>query len=144
MQSLGNCFLRPEDMKQENMCIVLKSHHGRNPLFLTQYTLLDIDTETIQLCSYKLHWHRKDQHCIRQNLKKRTREQWQKMMNLDEACTVFMIWSATLLHLWGIRHRLHHFATQASHFVDRAGWQAKMASLEFWIPWRNAHCPQLK
>ena len=39
----------------------------------------------------------------------------------------------------GIRHRSHHFATQSSHFVDRAGWQAKMASIEFWIPWRNAH-----
>ena len=35
--------------------------------------------------------------------------------------------------------RSHHFATQSSHFVDGAGWQAKMASVEFWIPWRNAH-----
>ena len=26
-------------------------------------------------------------------------------------------------------------------FVDRAGWQAKMASIELWIPWRNAHTP---
>ena len=40
-----------------------------------------------------------------------------------------------------VRHRSHHFATQSSHFVDRAGWQAKMASIEFWIPWRNAHGP---
>ena len=32
-----------------------------------------------------------------------------------------------------IRHRSHHFATQCSHFVDRAGWQAKMASIEFCI-----------
>ena len=38
-----------------------------------------------------------------------------------------------------ICHRSHHFATQSSHFVDRAGWQAKMASIEFWIPWRNVH-----
>ena len=30
-------------------------------------------------------------------------------------------------------------ATQSSHSVDRAGWQAKMASIEFWIPWRDAH-----
>ena len=29
------------------------------------------------------------------------------------------------------RHRSHHFATQSSHSVDRAGWQAKMASIEF-------------
>ena len=40
-----------------------------------------------------------------------------------------------------IHHHSHHFATQSSHFVDRAGWQAKMASIEFWIPWRNAHGP---
>ena len=29
----------------------------------------------------------------------------------------------------------------ASHSVDRAGWQAKMASIELWIQWRNAHGP---
>ena len=40
-----------------------------------------------------------------------------------------------------IRHSSHHFATQSSHFVDRAGWQAKMASIAFWIPWCNAHGP---
>ena len=32
-----------------------------------------------------------------------------------------------------ICHRSHHFATQSSHYVDRAGWQAKMASIEFWM-----------
>ena len=32
-----------------------------------------------------------------------------------------------------VRHRSHHFATQSSHSVDRAGWQVKMASIEFWI-----------
>ena len=32
-----------------------------------------------------------------------------------------------------IRHRSHHFATQPSHSVDLAGWQAKMAAIEFWI-----------
>ena len=37
--------------------------------------------------------------------------------------------------------RIHHFATQSIHSVDRAGWQAKMASIEFWIPWRNVHRP---
>ena len=30
-------------------------------------------------------------------------------------------------------------ATQPSHSVDRAGWQAKIATTELWIPWRNAH-----
>ena len=40
-----------------------------------------------------------------------------------------------------IHHSSHHFATQSSHSVDRAGWQAKMASIEFWIPWHNAHRP---
>ena len=27
----------------------------------------------------------------------------------------------------------HNVATQLGHSVDRAGWQAKMASIEFWI-----------
>ena len=40
-----------------------------------------------------------------------------------------------------IRHSQHEFATQRSHSVDRAGWQAKMASIETWMPWRNAHKP---
>ena len=36
----------------------------------------------------------------------------------------------------------HHAAIQSGHFVDRAGWQAKIrASVEFWIPWRNVHGP---
>ena len=43
-----------------------------------------------------------------------------------------------------IRHRSHHSATQSSHLVDRAGWQAKMASIEFWMPWRNAHWPHCR
>ena len=37
------------------------------------------------------------------------------------------------------RHRSHHFVTQPSHSVGKAGWQAKMASIEFRITWRNAH-----
>ena len=40
-----------------------------------------------------------------------------------------------------IHHSSHHFATQPSHFVDRTGWQAIMASIQLWIPWRNAHGP---
>ena len=32
-----------------------------------------------------------------------------------------------------IRHRSHDFGWQSSHSVDRAGWQAKMASIEIWI-----------
>ena len=36
-------------------------------------------------------------------------------------------------------YRLHHFATQPIHVVDRAGWLAKMVSVEFWIQRRNAH-----
>ena len=35
-------------------------------------------------------------------------------------------------------HSSHKFATQSSHSVDRAGCHAKMATLEFWIPWRSA------
>ena len=40
-----------------------------------------------------------------------------------------------------IRHSSHEFATQSSHSVDLAGWHAKMASIEIWIPWCNAHRP---
>ena len=40
-----------------------------------------------------------------------------------------------------VRHSSHEVSTQPSHSVDRAGWQAKMASIEFWIPWHNAHGP---
>ena len=40
-----------------------------------------------------------------------------------------------------MRHRSHDFGWQSSHSVDLAGWQAKMASIEIWIPWRNAHKP---
>ena len=40
-----------------------------------------------------------------------------------------------------IRHSSHDFGWLSSHFVDLAGWQAKMASIEIWIPWRNAHKP---
>ena len=40
-----------------------------------------------------------------------------------------------------IRHCSHEFGWQSSHSVDLAGWQAKMASIEVWIPWRNAHRP---
>ena len=37
-----------------------------------------------------------------------------------------------------------HFSTQSSHSVDGAEWQAKMASINFCIPWRNAHGPHHK
>ena len=40
-----------------------------------------------------------------------------------------------------VRHSSHDFGWQASHSVDLAGWQAKMASIEIWIPWCNAHKP---
>ena len=43
-----------------------------------------------------------------------------------------------------IRHSSHHFGWQSSHSVDLAGWQAKMASIEIWIPWRNAHKPHCR
>ena len=41
-------------------------------------------------------------------------------------------------------NRSHHFATQSSHFVDWAGWQAKMASIECCITWHSAHGPHWK
>ena len=47
-----------------------------------------------------------------------------------------------LVEQWGLcKYIIVHskIATQSSHSVDRAGWQSKMASIEFWIPWRDAH-----
>ena len=40
-----------------------------------------------------------------------------------------------------VHHNTHEIAAQPSHSVDRTGREAKMASIEFWIPWRNAHKP---
>ena len=40
-----------------------------------------------------------------------------------------------------IRHTSLEFGWQSSHSMDLAGWQAKMASIEIWISWRNAHEP---
>ena len=40
-----------------------------------------------------------------------------------------------------LRHNSHGFGWQSIHSVHLAGWQAKMASIETWIPWRNAHKP---
>ena len=40
-----------------------------------------------------------------------------------------------------IRHSSHEFATQSSHSVDLAGRQAKIASIEIWIPCHNVHKP---
>ena len=42
-----------------------------------------------------------------------------------------------------IRHSSHDFGWQSRHSVDLAGWQTKMASIEIWIAWRNAHKPHL-
>ena len=40
------------------------------------------------------------------------------------------------LGMWFVRmrHSSHRFASNSCHSVDLAGWQAKMASIEFWIP----------
>ena len=40
-----------------------------------------------------------------------------------------------------MRHCSHEFATQSSHSVDLAGWQAKMAIIDILIPRRNARKP---
>ena len=47
---------------------------------------------------------------------------------LDVVC--WPIRQALLKLVWQIRHSSHDSATQSSHFVDRAGWQAKMASID--------------
>ena len=45
----------------------------------------------------------------------------------------------------GLQYVIVHpiLPAQSSQFVDRAGWQAKMASNELhdWMPWCNAHGP---
>ena len=41
-------------------------------------------------------------------------------------------------------HRIWEIAIQPSHSVDTAGWQAKMASIQLWIQWCNAHGPHWK
>ena len=47
--------------------------------------------------------------------------------------------------MWHPRtHRSHEFATQSCRSVDLAGRQAKMVSIENWMPWRNAHNPILQ
>ena len=40
--------------------------------------------------------------------------------------------------------RIRYNCHSASHSVDSTGWQAKMASIELWIQWRNAHGPHHK
>ena len=51
-----------------------------------------------------------------------------------------------ILWMGSMRIRLssHEFATQSSHSVNRAGWQANMSSLENWIRWRNVQRPDWK
>ena len=39
------------------------------------------------------------------------------------------------------RYNTHNFGWQSSHSVDLVGWQAKMATIEIWIPWSYAHKP---
>ena len=55
-----------------------------------------------------------------------------KKMDLTKALRVGPVW---------IRHGSHKIPTQPNRCVDRAGWQAKMASIDVWLPWRNAHGP---
>ena len=55
------------------------------------------------------------------------------------AVSIFL--TRVVMGLVRIRHSSHDFGWQSSYSVDLAGWQAKMASIEIWIPWRNAHKP---
>ena len=49
----------------------------------------------------------------------------------SEALALYLRWG---LSAYVIAHTTDDFAPQSSHFVDRDGWQAKIASIEFWIP----------
>ena len=51
---------------------------------------------------------------------------------------MFLLWD---LCEFVIDFSSHEIATQSSHSVDRAGRQTKMASIEFWIPWRSVYKP---
>ena len=51
--------------------------------------------------------------------------------------THFAIFFCSAMRPVGMRHNLHEIATQSSHSVDGAGWQAKMASIKF-LTLRNA------
>ena len=68
----------------------------------------------------------------------------------SKICFLFWQWTNYMKQCfeerwWGLceywRHTSHDFATQSSHSLDLAGWQDKMASIEIWIPWRDAHKP---
>ena len=58
---------------------------------------------------------------------------------LNQLCWVAAIAKGWRMGPVWIRYHSHHFATQSSHSVDRAGLRAKLSSIEIWIPWRNAH-----
>ena len=54
----------------------------------------------------------------------------------------FHLWFQGLWpYKWGLCAYViaHTILPLSSHFVNRAGWQAKMDSIEFWIPWCNTH-----
>ena len=63
--------------------------------------------------------------------------------SLSESRVVFPSFGQSATRAVPICQRSHLLATQSSHFVilDRAGWQAKLASIEFHVPWRNGHAP---
>ena len=65
----------------------------------------------------------------------------QRMFSAFFFCCHKMLFFSLLswMGLVRIRHSSHDFGWQSSHSVDHAGWQAKMAFIEIWIPWRNAH-----
>ena len=54
--------------------------------------------------------------------------------------SLFFIFIPQMGPVW-IGHRSCEFTTQASHSVHRAGWQAKMASIEIWMRRRKTHMP---
>ena len=66
---------------------------------------------------------------------------WARWRSQSSSCQHHVITWRGLMGPVRIRHSSHNFGWQPSHSVDLAGWQAKMASIEIWIPWRNAHKP---
>ena len=57
--------------------------------------------------------------------------------------TEWLDWVATLCELWGngAQANTSYFTHYCHQALDRAGWQAKMASIDIWIPWRNVLRP---
>ena len=61
---------------------------------------------------------------------------WPQIFSDCQTCIAFQN-AAICVEPVRISHISHDFGWQSSHSVDLAGWQAKMAVIEIWKPWRD-------